>query len=340
MEASEQADFCKLHYLDLEIMKFIKKAHNQMIEIAENMNIEVARGGKNESVIRSFATAFADKLLLQQRHRGYVSLEEAKVVIHPGSSLYGARQRVIVAGEFYRSSRTWARHCCVVRPEWVAEINPLAAKRWRLGRGRKGRKGTYSMSEKPFELMVGKQAIPIKWSSGRPRAIIPLALVPRLLEENLDMLTEEQLRYPARIAVYKGSLARGVRLGRLLKLLPHISLPDSETPLSREQLDGAILSPEKNGATLVQFLSQLLLPMKPARGKRGGWLAIVANGMGEYWFEVIGDYWAAVQTCVLSLEELITRVDDAEPLKQIIQPLNVNLNKKLDAMESDGIKGN
>ena len=195
------------------------------------------------------------------------------------------------------------------------------------------------MSEKPFELMVGKQAIPVKWSSGRPRAIIPLELVPRLQQEKLDLLTEEQLGYPAQIAVYKGSLARGVRLGKLLKLLPHLSLPESETPLFREELDGAILSPEKNVETMVKYLSQLLIPMKPARGKRGGWLAIVSNGMGEYWFEVIGDYWAAVQTCALSLDELSSRVDDDGPLQQIIQPLKVDLNRKLDAMESDGIKG-
>ena len=55
--------------------------------------------------------------------------------------------------------------------------------------------------------------------------------------------------------------------------------------------------------TIERFLDRLLLPVKPPRGALG-WVGLVANGAGGYWFEIFWDYVQALEITTGAVEDL------------------------------------
>ena len=117
-------------------------------------------------------------------------------------------------------------------------------------------------------------------------------------------IPKDYSRWSARVVTNQGAFGSGTSLQRLAKLGRAMTLPEPGQRLERLDIEGAILDAEYNWPTIEPLLERLLEPMLPARGRSPGWLALVANGMGEYWFEVINDFWAATQTSALSLDDL------------------------------------
>jgi len=131
-DAGNRKRFCEENYLDADLMRFAERAHGQLVEIAEGMGASAATGGDLAHVVRCLATGFADRVLLG-KGRNFESLVGDRVSIHPSSTLFRGRHKLIVAAELVESSRVFARSCSVVRPDWLSEINPDAAKRWKVG---------------------------------------------------------------------------------------------------------------------------------------------------------------------------------------------------------------
>jgi hypothetical protein len=64
---------------------------------------------------------------------------------------------------------------------------------------------------------------------------------------------------------------------------------------------------------LLRHLPRLAAPLTTGNGRRGGWLMLVANGAGGYWFEVAGEFREAVEVTATSLEALRDEAEyDAE----------------------------
>jgi hypothetical protein len=51
-------------------------------------------------------------------------------------------------------------------------------------------------------------------------------------------------------------------------------------------------------------LTDLLAPSTQTGGKRNGWVTLIANGGGGYWYEVTPDFRDALQTTLPSLQQL------------------------------------
>jgi ATP-dependent helicase HrpA len=307
--------FCERHFLDKDIMAFVQKAHDQLSDIARQYDIEVQSGGPPEAILRCVGAGFPDKVL--RRGRGAYETEKGeRISIHPGSALYGQRPLLIVAAEIVVSTRPYARQVSVFNPDWLAEVRPDLAEAWRMGgRARRDRKGV-EVPELPRRIEVGGVALKVKLRGGRPHVDIPLQAVERLSGQTLLELDPTWAKWSARVLTGYGNFGSGLRLAQLLALLPVMPLPARDDAPAADIPEGALLTIEENWPTLEWLLTErLLLPALPMAGRRPGWAAFVANGLGAYWFEVIRDFKAAVQTSVLSLAELLSALPEEQPAR-------------------------
>ena len=322
--AKDRAGYCERNYLDPDVMAFLRKAHGQLTEIAEGLGMEIGKGGKLEDVIQCLAVGYPKRLLLR-RGRSFLSLTSDRVAIHPSSVLFRTKARLIVAAELVSSHRTWARHCNIVDPDWLYNINVEAAKAYgarRPKRGRdSGRRRSKAIDDVPAELDAGGVTLALKRRGRQPCILVFVDQVCDLLAANLDELPDGARKWPAQLMTRRGPLGRRCSFDALLTMLPHMTLPEPDAYLERAEIEGALLDPRRNWDTLSPWLDRLLEPMFPDRGRKPGWLSLVANGLGEFWLEVIYDFRAAVQTNVLSLDEMIRELgeggDEGEQIAEV-----------------------
>ncbi|MBN1947740.1 MAG: DEAD/DEAH box helicase [Bradymonadales bacterium] len=115
---------------------------------------------------------------------------------------------------------------------------------------------------------------------------------------------------------------------------PSRSRPSPEqAEAARSIPEGDLLDAGEDWPIIERHLGLLLTPMIPAHGRQPGWLALLANGMGEYWYEVMRDYPSALSATVLSLEDLIGCPSTAESSAARAHPLLERLAGLLERLE-------
>ena len=330
--ARDREAWCRRHYVDAHAMGFIAKAHSQLIEIAEHHGIPVpeSRGGQRSSVVRAVAAGFVDRFL-RLEGRSYLGPGDMKIAIHPSSVLFGQRRRYVVAAELVVSKRPYARSVSALEPPWIAELAPELAKQWHI---RRPRKATIDLSEVPQLLRLGGVELPVTIHKSEPRVDIPVDVVPALIGADLSGLPAGATAWKARIQTRHYRLAAGTPLGELLELLPHLELPGDDERLARDVPEGALLEADRNLHTLERYLDRLLLPALPGRGRRPGWLMLVANGGGAYWYEVASRFPEAVTTTCDALDDLADALQSGDPIQPRLTELRTRIGERRDAIDT------
>ncbi len=330
--AKDRDRFCQRYYLDGQTMAFIEKAHGQLTDIAQAHGITIRSGGDPWEINRCVAAGFADNFLLGQG-RIYEGPGETSIAIHPSSVLFGERHRFVVAAEIVVSQRAYARQVSVVKPGWIAELNPELARRWQIRTRRdEDKRGAPPPEVVPDKLQLDGVAVPVAVKRGKPLVELALEQIERLRKVGPAAVPPNAAGWRARLASAKhGELMSGP-LAAVLALLPHVPLPAPDQELLRDVPEGALLEADRNLHTILRYLDRLLEPMLPARGKRPGWLMLVANGGGGYWFEVYPDYKDALETTLVSLGDLMQTLPPADPVQERLEALSIALDEKVDAV--------
>jgi HrpA-like RNA helicase len=316
-KAQDKAAFCRKNYLDADTMTFIDRAHRQLVDIAEQHGVQIdSKAADPTEVVRCLACGFADKVLVR-RGFAFDTLTDLTVAVHPSSSLYNSRTRFAVAAELMSSGRTYAFNVSALEPAWLAEANPEAARMWQaVPRSGRLRETPRQVTPKhpPFIVLNGVQ-LPVAGHGRRPTVDIPLQAVSELQRVSLASLPEDSRRWRARVISPYGVLARdGLR--ELLALIPHLPWPAPEATTKAQAPIGALLEPDRNLHTLGRHFSQLLQPLLGPQVPQAGWLALVSNGAGGFWYDVMPDYVEAAQASLAALEDL----DEAGPATEALQP--------------------
>jgi ATP-dependent helicase HrpA len=312
-QADDKAAFCTKHFLDPGALSFIDNAHRQLRDIAKRMDIADGSGGDPLGIARAVAAGFAHQILAN-RGRWYEGPGEEKISLHPSSSLYAALPRFVVAVELVVSARAYARQVSVVKPGWVVELRPDLAERWHLDAERTRKAEGPAAPPAPRTLQLGNVTLEVDGRKGRPRIDIPFEAVDELSRVDVAELPAGAAAWQARILVGDLVFAQGTPLGALLPTLRFLPLPQPGDPVKCTVPEGALLEVDRNGHTLQRHLPELLKPMRSSAAKRPGWLMLVANGGGGYWFEVGMDYREVLETTALSLDDLLGQIEDDDPV--------------------------
>ena len=320
LAAKRPERFCQHNYLDPHTMAFIAKAYRQLKDIAQAHQITVVGGGSSDLVVRSVAAGFANNIL-RAKGRVYEGPGDTTIAIHPSSALFKANTRFVVACELVISARAYARSVSVMRPEWVADVNPQLAKRWHLSVRKQKQRRERDPQSLPSVLQLGEAALPVTLKRGRPSVTVATSDVAALTNVSLDGVPKRSLGWKTVLSSGRHSWGRGMKLGRLLCILPHLPLPAGEPKKFLGVPEGALLEIDRNLHTLARHLGQLLEPGLPAKGRHPGWLGLSSNGEGGFWFEVIGDYPDALSTTLGALKDLQAQLPGDDPLQAKLDPL-------------------
>lgn len=336
--ARDRKSYCERNFLDPDVMAFVRKTHNQLGEIVEKLGCHLGSSDNPEAVVRCLATGFAERLLTRQG-RSFETLAGERAGIHPSSAIHRTGARLIVAAELVESHRVWARQCSVVRTEWLADINPEAAKQWRIGGRRRNKKKRSALTELPKEISIAGVTLDVKRRGKKPVVEIRPDQVEALRSAKLEHVPPEMRRWPTRVKLPQGTLGSGCNLATIIGHLPHMPLPAAEEQLERNVMEGVILDAEANWATLQPLLPKVLTAMFPGSGKRPGWFSLVANGLGEFWFEVIHDFSAAAQSTSLSLTELSGCLGANEEHRGLVMDVQSRVDETLELLQGSTEQG-
>lgn len=311
--------FCKLHYLDPDVMAFIKKAHRQLRDIATGLGVEIGPTEprvENDAVVsalvvRCVATGFAHQILrahgrVYQSGAGDTSAGEA-VSIHPSSSLFGERAQYIVATEVVISTRAYARNCTALRPEVVADVAPELARAWHITVARKKKFDVVSLPKEavPQTILVAGVHLGVEDKRGKILVAIEVRDAARLARADLANVPRPFLSMKAELRAAGGGIwGRPMALAKWLALLPHLPLTTTEAPVAGDLPVGALLEIDRNLHTLARFVGRVLEPVAISRGRQAGWVALVSNGEGGFWFELVADWGDVVDTTLGALRDL------------------------------------
>lgn len=321
--ANDKRRFCVNSYVDGNVMAFVAHAHDQLRDIAGKLGLIGEHGGPRgthekmdaESVVRSFAAGFRDQLLVADG-RAYSTRTTGKISVHPGSACTGTEARFLVAGEIIVLARTYASQVAVLKPDWIAELDGELADRLNLRQRREEKKGKPAKNTMPDSVTIRGATLPIVTRRGRVQVDVPyeaLGLLREVGRQDFIGLDPRVLDLKARILVDGDAWAAGTPLRALLEQLDDLPIPPPGTDLSCTVPDGVLFEADRNLHGLMRHLPTLLKPMRPSRGKQPGWLALVGNGAGGFWFEVMHAWPDTVEATDDAMTQLAAALDDTDP---------------------------
>ena len=277
------------------------------------------------------AVGFADKVLIKRGY-AYETFNELRVALHPSSSLYSRQEKFAVATELMSSGRTYAFNVSALKPEWLAEVNPQAARQWQVRSNKRREREAAPRAEGPTHLDIGGVRLEVEAKRRRPMVIIPLERIHDLRQVNPATLDAATRRWRAHVSSPHGVLLRG-SLGYVMALLPYVQWPSEERKSPSVPL-GALLEADRNLHALQRGLPMVTQPMTGKDVPRPGWLALVSNGGGGFWFDVVHDYPEAVYTTLSALDDLAESGPETTPLGKDLLELTRALAEHAQQLES------
>ncbi|MDP6942800.1 MAG: ATP-dependent RNA helicase, partial [Myxococcota bacterium] len=216
-KARRPVEFCERNYLDPQGMDFIGKAHEQMRDIAESNGIVVKSGGSAAALVRCVATGYPERILMA-KGQTYVGPGDMKVAVHPSSVLFRGRDRFVVASEIVISRRPYAMNLSAIDANWIPELNPELARRWRLRDRSRSERKRVDPSTIPSEITIAGVTLPVAMVRGTPKLEILVEDVDKLGGVSTEGVPRAALHWKARVWTGRYRMLSGTPLGVLLRL--------------------------------------------------------------------------------------------------------------------------
>lgn len=320
--------YCARNYLDLRMLTEIEDIIGQLSDIVRELGGEVKGGGPQEHVIRAITAGLAENLCRRsKRGRGFETLTEHDVFIHPGSFLRGHKPAFFVCGELVRTTRLFARSCTPIQADWIADISPLHKERWLADRKEKKARGG------PMEVLLADGPL-LLVPEGKGRTLrLDLAMAWRLAREvergeiiklgrvRCDII--DRSADQGSLILFKGE--------PLLDIVDFLRALGSELRVERAPVLGEALDPMEHEAVFDRFAEEVPSigtqkgkvakqeaggDPRGRRGKQGrrgrradahvraGFVTLTVGANDVFWFELVGNPAEAVTRSLEALRAL------------------------------------
>lgn len=343
-DTHSQERFANLYYLDLKIMQEILNIRKQLGDILSEMNVPILQGGSPDTYIQAIATGMTQWICKKLPSGLYRSISVHRIVIHPSSVLFRSKPQYIVAGEIFKTSKTFACSVSSIKPAWIKELSPRIftqlnestgwiEKQQQLADKRKERKNTTSA---PHQSSFGAENRPIQKETqplrllGKEFAVVRTERKKSFVEiplQELAPLVKKGKKLPKTPHFYRGTLLfqgyqlqKEEKISHLLKIIPHLAI---DTQIRRKPPQGNYqVSDTQKLPQLVHHLTYVmrLAPVKP-KSNTLGFITLESDGKDNCWFTSRANYFHALETTLYSLEVLA----DKFPKKQ--KRLKTQVNK-------------
>ncbi len=302
VKSRDRDEFCIQYYLEAKTMKEILNIKYQLEEIVSDMGIPVLHGGSIADYLCAVSRGLIQSVCIRTGKNLYRSLTAEKIQIHPGSVMFKKTPDYMVAGEIVRTSRRYARSVSPLKENWLERIYPslpesLKARKYASVRIRKKKDFTN-------KIKIGPEVFPITMEKGRNKVVIldwhKISTLAAKL--NPDMLTDYK-KLKGKVVFKEYEIFSGQRLNTILKIIP--KLDRNKLRIIPKWDSRNLKYPEDADRIFANLDSLLCLCRARKKSKKLGFLTLVTEGGGVYWFRCIQKYYSAVSGSLSGLESLI-----------------------------------
>jgi ATP-dependent helicase HrpA len=278
----------------------------QLEEIVSENNIPIRSGGDAKDYLSAIARGLIQFVCIKKGRELYSSLTAEKIIIHPGSVMFHRNPRFIVAGEIVKTTRTYARSVSELLPEWLPDISPILISL--LGHEAMPGKKRKAGRDYTNNIKIGNELFRIERIRGKRKIVIlPWKKLKPLLP-HLDSVALSDFRgLRGKIVFDNSEILSGVRLDTILQLAGKIN-PEKDII---KKWPKKVFHFRENPGSLIQYLQMILMLCKyRKKSKKIGFLALLTDGNGDYWFYVKKSFYSALTESLSSLEALADEPDD------------------------------
>ena len=315
--ADNKEEFCDMFYLDKKGMAEIYNVKNQLQEIVSKLEVPIQTGGDISNYLKALSKGLIQFVCKRTSGASYRSLTAKGIKIHPGSVMYRQRPDFIVAGEIMKTSQMYAMSVSPLKLEWLKEISPelyrtfTGEKSYALKKNKKTRDYTnyIKIGNEKFEINLIKHKKKI--------VLLPFEKLTGVIS-TLDLENLPSYKgLKGKVLINGYEIMSGMNLARILRLFPNVKYDG----LLEEWPKGIQFNYIRNPFELIKYIPNIMkLCRKSKTTRKLGFLTLVTNGSGIYWFSCYKNPLQAIEESISSLELL---------MDENIEVLNNELPKKI-----------
>jgi len=300
--ASDKEEFCDKYYLDKKGMAEIFNVKNQLQEIVTKIGVPIQSGSNISNYLKSLSKGLIQFVCKRISGATYKSMTAKGIKIHPGSVMYRQRPDIIVAGEIMKTSQMYAMSVSPLKVEWLKEISPelyrifVSEGRYPLKKKKKARDYTnfIKIGNSNFEIDMIKHKKKI--------VILPFNKLSKVISK-LDLESLPNYKgLKGKILIDGYEIMSGMNLSKILRLFPKVKYDG----LLGEWPKGIQFDYLNNLDVLIDYLQYIMKPCRKSKTtKKIGFLTLVSNGNGVYWFSCYKNPVQAMEESLSSLELLM-----------------------------------
>jgi RNA helicase HrpA len=297
--------FCERAYLDPLVMAQIANIKTQLEEIVSNMGVPISSHGDVADYLCSVSRGLIQFVCAQVKRGVYRSPTAGRIMIHPGSVMWGEPPSYIVAGEIVRTTRMYARSVSKLRPEWLKRISPELHQQLVSGprRGKGGEARDFTN-----QIRIGSGVFELSTIKGKKK-------VAQLPWEQLKTATRDlDPSQWGRYRKLRGTILYGdyqimadTGLETILSVAPYL---DPENGLLPQLSQDNFQIPGQERDLSFQLENLLLLSPRSKKSRRLGFVSLHADGNGTYWLKSVRGFYSALTRSLGNLESMIDELSE------------------------------
>jgi len=302
-KADDRELFCGRYYLDYKGMSEIFNVKRQLSEIVSDMGIPITGGGELSSYLCAVSKGLLHFVCKRTGKSNYASLAAYGIKIHPGSVMFRQRPEYIVAGEIMRTSQMYAMSVSPLTPELIGRISDELYRTF-VRKGVQPRKKDVKERDYTNYVKIGSERFEIEFGKKKKKtAVLPFEKIRSTLS-HMDMSSLLDYRgMKAKIVYGDGEILSGMNLNRVLRIVPRL---DFFNRIVEKWPKGERFEYMRDSYEIVRYIPSLLQPCRKTKSKgKLGFLTLVTDGNGEYWYSGYRDFVQSLEESISSLEALI-----------------------------------
>jgi hypothetical protein len=303
-KSGDPEGFCERSYLDPKGMREIYNVKEQLAQIASEMGVPITGGGDLGRYLITVSKGLVQFVCKRAGRSNYSSLTAYGIKIHPGSVMFKQRPDYLVAGEIMRTSQMYAMSVSPLYPQWLKQISPDLHRAF-IEKKKPALKKVPTTRDFTNFIKIGSETFPIEFGKKKKKmAVIPMEKLGRAVStmDKRQLAGYKGLRGKVLLDGYE--LMSGTSLKRILEVAPKV-VGQASTVLKKWPRS-AHFEYVRDAHQIVRYIPSLLTPCVKAKSKtKLGFLTLLNDGEGTYWFSGYQDFVQALEESVSSLENLV-----------------------------------
>ncbi len=303
VSAKDKEEYCARNYLDYKGMLEIHNVKRQLAEIVSEIGIPIIQGGDLSHYLSAVSKGLIQYVCKRSTKGGYSSLTAYGIKIHPGSVMYRSKPDYIVAGEVVKTSQMYARSVSPLSPEIIKNISPELYAAF-IQKGVSWKKKMVSSRDFTNFIKIGTERFEIQRDKKKKKMVVlPFQKLKRAISR-VDIYNLQDFKGIRGKVVFSGyEILSGMSLKRIFSIVRKVQGTDR---IIEKWPRGIHFEYLKDVFEIVRFIPHLLhLCKKTLNSRNLGFLTLITDGNGAYWYSGYRDYIQALEESVSSIESLI-----------------------------------